>query len=95
VFATLLLAGLRKRELYFLLWRDVDLRQGTLHVTGKGKIGFSPKGYEDRVIPLPPDLITLLSAVPRRAEWVFPNRNGKRLTHLLRRLKTIQECQGP
>jgi hypothetical protein len=41
------------------------------------------------VIPLPPGLITLLSALPRRAECVFPNRNGKRLTHLLRRLKAI------
>ncbi|MBM3813311.1 MAG: hypothetical protein FJW20_16930, partial [Acidimicrobiia bacterium] len=40
VFATLLLTGLRKRELYFLTWRDVDLRVGTLRVSGAGKVGF-------------------------------------------------------
>lgn len=94
VFGTLLLTGLRKRELYFLTWRDVDLTTATLRVSGEGKIGFSPKDYEERVIPLPPDLVDLLSGVPQRAEWVFPNRNGNRLNHLLRRLQTIATRAG-
>jgi len=94
VFATLLLTGLRKRELYFLTWRDVDLTSATLRVSGEGKIGFSPKDYEERVIPLPPDLVDLLSGLPRRADWVFPNRNGNRLNHLLRRLQTIATRAG-
>jgi len=94
VFATLLLTGLRKRELYFLTWRDVDLTSATLRVSGEGKTGFSPKDYEERVIPLPPDLVELLSGLPRRADWVFPNRNGNRLNHLLRRLQTIATRAG-
>jgi integrase len=94
VFATLLLTGLRKRELYFLTWRDVDLTAATLRVSGEGKAGFSPKDYEERVIPLPPDLVDLLSGLPRRAEWVFPNRNGNRLNHLLRRLQSIATRAG-
>lgn len=89
VFATLLLTGVRKQELYFLTWKDMDLRAATLRVSGEGKVGFSPKDYEERVIPLPPDLLELLKALPKRAFWVFPNRNGNRLNHLLRRLKCI------
>lgn len=81
VFATLLLTGLRKRELYFLTWRDVDLTAATLRISGEGKAGFSPRDYEERVIPLPPDLVDLLSGLPRRADWIFPNRNGNRLNH--------------
>jgi integrase len=77
VFATLLLTGLRKRELYFLCWRDVDLSAANLRVSGEDKVGFSPKDYEERTIPVPPDLVDLLSGLPRRAEWVFPNRNWK------------------
>jgi len=91
VFATLLLTGLRKRELYFLTWKEVDLGMATLRVSGEGKVGFSPKDYEERVIPLPPDLLEILKALPKRAFWVFPNRNGNRLNHLLRRLKTIAD----
>lgn len=87
-FGTLLLTGLRKKELYFLTWSDIDFHKGILRVTGEGKQGFTPKDYELREIPMPPDLVQILRAQPRRAEWVFPNRNRRRLTHLLRRLKT-------
>jgi integrase len=94
VLATLLLTGLRKRELYFLAWRDVDLDYATLRVSGEGKVGFSPKDYEERVIPMPPDLVYILSGLPRPAEWVFPNRNGRQINHLLRRLQTTAARAG-
>jgi integrase len=96
VFATLLLAGLRKRELYFLLWRDVDLRQGTLHVTGKGKIGFSPKGYEDRVIPLPPrpDHAALRRSPKSRMAFPQPQRQTPHAP-VAASQDNRQECQGP
>lgn len=81
-FATLLMTGLRKKELYFLTWRDVDLHSGVLRVTGQGKVGFSPKTYEERTIPLPPDLVRMIDALPRRCEWVFANRNGRRLNRI-------------
>jgi integrase len=87
IFATLALTGLRKRELYFLAWRDVDLKAATVRVSGDGKEGFSPKDYEERIIPIPPDLVAILEKLPRNGEWVFTNYNGGQITHLLRRLK--------
>lgn len=89
IFATLLLTGLRKRELYFLTWRDVDLKLATIRVTGEGKDSFSPKDYEERIIPIPPDLVLLLKKLPRTVDWVYPNPKGDRLNHLLRRFKEI------
>ncbi|MGH9771914.1 MAG: tyrosine-type recombinase/integrase [Candidatus Acidiferrales bacterium] len=94
VFATLLLTGLREQELCFLTWRDLDFKSACLRVSGEGKVGFSPKDYEERVIEMPPDLIAILSSLPRRAEWVFPTKGGKRLTHLLRQLKRIAAAAG-
>jgi integrase len=94
IFATLLLTGARKRELYFLTWRDVDLKRTTIRVSGEGKDGFSPKDYEERVILIPPDLVLLLKKLPCVAEWVFPNQKGDRLNHLLRRLKGIASLAG-
>jgi integrase len=91
VFATLLLTGQRKQELYFLAWPDVDLASATLKVTAKPQAGFSPKDYEERVIPIPRDLMVILKKLPRSSTWVFPNSNGNRLNHLLRRLQSIAE----
>lgn len=89
VFATLLLTGLREQELCFLQWSDVQLtgKNPTIRVTGKE--GFSPKDYEERAVPIPSDLATLLKALPRSGDWVFPTSKGKRQTHLLRRLNTV------
>ena len=92
VFATLLLTGLREQELYYLAWRDADLKnpkKATIRISGDGKEGFSPKDYEERSIPIPQELAGLLRKLPRTSEWVFPNAKGQRMNHLLRRLKEV------
>jgi integrase len=68
IFATFLLTGFREEELCFLTWADVDLRDpgsATLRVSGNGKAGFSPKDYEERILPIPQELAELLAAVSR------------------------------
>jgi integrase/recombinase XerD len=92
IFATLLLTGLREQELYFLDWPDIDLKNETLRVTAKPAEGFSPKDYEERTIPIPPDLLDLLKTTPRTSQVLFPTKKGNRMTHLLRRLKEIAEA---
>jgi integrase/recombinase XerD len=91
-YGTFLLTGLRDKELCFLTWDDLDLKNATVLVSSKD--GFSPKDYEERVIPLPPDLVTLLKELPHRSKWVFPNSKGGRISHLLRRLKKIAKEVG-
>lgn len=90
-FAALLLTGLREQELCFLTWDDVSLRRGKEHIRVRAKPGFSPKDYEEREIPIPPDLSAILSVQPRESKWVFPNPKGGLETHLLRRLKRVAE----
>jgi len=97
IFATLLLTGLREEELCYLTWADVDIRDhenAALRVTGEGKRDFSPKDYEERIIPIQPELAELLARLPRRSVLVFPTKTGNRQTHLLRRLKGVAAAAG-
>ncbi|MGA9883472.1 MAG: tyrosine-type recombinase/integrase [Candidatus Acidiferrales bacterium] len=94
VYGALLLTGLREQELCYLTWKDVDLKGGTLRVTGEDKERFSPKDYEERLIPMPPDLVNLLKKFPRNSDWVFPTGKGGKQTHLLRRLKRLAKRAG-
>ena len=94
IFATLLLTGIRKDELVHLAWDDVDLKHTLLRVTAKE--GFAPKDYEEREIPIPPDLVKILKSSPRNSTWLFPSRNGNQLgrNEMLRRLKEVAERAG-
>lgn len=60
----LLITGARREELAALRWTDVDFQWRSLSIADK---------IEDagRAIPLTPYLASLLSALPRRNEWVF------------------------
>jgi integrase len=91
IFATLVLTGQRKDELVNLTWADVDLNRAMLRVTAKGD--FAPKDYEEREIPLPPDLVAILRKLPQASIWVFPSAKGNRLgpNEMLRRLKKVGE----
>ena len=91
IFATLVLTGQRKDELVNLTWDDVDLNRAILRVTAKGD--FAPKDYEEREIPLPPELVGILRELPRTSTWVFPSARGNRLgpNEMLRRLKDVAE----
>ena len=66
---SLLLTGARREELAGVRWEDVDFQWGGLTIRDKA----NSKGGQDgtRTIPLTPYVATLLSALPRRNEWVF------------------------
>lgn len=94
MFATLYLTGLRKDELAYLTWNDLDFKRATLRLTAKD--GFAPKDYEEREVPMPRDLVAILKKLPRTSTWVFPSRKGKRLrrNEMLCRLKAVAKRAG-
>ncbi len=93
-FATLLLTGLRERELCYLTWDDVKLGKGRATVVVRRKPGFTPKDYEEREIPVSEELATMLRTLPGKTKRVFPNASGELESHLLRRLKRVAEQAG-
>lgn len=86
---TLLMTGMRKGEAIGLLWKDIDLDAGTVHVQRSivypngnrdGEINTSMKTpAANRVIPLDPSLHHALSDAKKKATsvYVFPMSNGK------------------
>ena len=65
-------AGLRRSEIHWLSWSDIDFKRGQLSVTPKD--GWNPKDFEQRHIPMADDLRRHLEALPRATEWVLGNR---------------------
>jgi integrase len=89
--ATFIYSGIRREELCWLTWDDVDLKSArpVLRIRAKTINGESwmPKTKRDRVVPISIALLAFLRAVPRAHPiWVFPSPNGHRwnpdnLTH--------------
>jgi len=52
----------RDKEVTFAAWLDIDFEKKTYHVRGKSDVGFSPKQHEDRIVPMPTNLVDMLSA---------------------------------
>ena len=84
--ATALYAGLRRAELGWLEWEDVDLERSQIYV--RNKAGHPLKDYEGRTVPIPRVLVEILAAQSHESNWVFPSPKGKRwnLANLSHRL---------
>ncbi|MGB9605338.1 MAG: tyrosine-type recombinase/integrase [Bryobacteraceae bacterium] len=59
-----------------------------------GQAGLPPKDYEQREVPIPAELAEVLRGLPWRAVWVFPNAQGEREGHLLRRVQRVARRAG-
>jgi integrase len=57
LFQVFLATGFREREVANLAWTDIDWREGKLNVSAKPELGFTPKSYEERSVPVPRALI--------------------------------------
>jgi integrase/recombinase XerD len=90
VFKTFYYTGLRDQELAYLHWSDLNLRKEVLTVRAKPEVGFIPKDWEEREIPLNPKLVAILKELPHDHEQlVFPSFRGRPNGHLLRMLKRV------
>ena len=91
LFLTFLLTGFREQEVVHLRRDDIHIPLQTIRVTSKPELGFSPKRWEEREVPVPKQLMERLEAHPhfKGSRFVFPSPRGNREMHFLDKCKTI------
>lgn len=62
-------AGLRREEMVWLSWEDVDFARNRIHIAPKED--WNPKDYERRWIPLSKDLRNHLEGLKKVSSWVL------------------------
>ena len=96
LFSTFLLTGFRELEVVHLFWEDINPSLHTIKVVAKPDLGFYPKRWEEREVPVPKRLIEMLQAHPhmRQIRFVFPSPRGNREYHMLDKSKVIAQRAG-
>ena len=99
LFQTYLLTGFRFQEVEYLGWDDVDPQKSTIRVSAKRELGFTPKTYHERTVPVPRSLIELLQKRGVRdaadaAGLIFATTQGEPDTKMLRKLKRLARRAG-
>ncbi|UCE65677.1 MAG: site-specific integrase [Candidatus Zixiibacteriota bacterium] len=61
-----LYAGMRRSELYFLRWKDIDLKQRLIHIRPHGD--FTPKNRKSATVPINSKLLRILEATYPRTK---------------------------
>jgi integrase/recombinase XerD len=74
IFQVFLCTGFREKEVSTLVWSDVHWKEGKLAVSAKPDLGFTPKSYEERTVPVPMGLIEALRERKKSSKslLVFP-----------------------
>ena len=74
IFQVFLMASFREREVATFAWPDIHWKEGKLAVSAKPELGFTPKSYEERSVPVPMSLIDTLRERKKRSSsrLVFP-----------------------
>ncbi len=97
VIALLRMTGLREQEAMYLAWSDLDWSRKILRVQSKPTEGFKIKDKEERDIPMPGALITILMAWRKEhpeARWVVGTAKDQPNTKLLRSIKRLASRAG-
>lgn len=91
LFYTFLLTGFREQEVMYLSWSDLNHDLHTIRVTAKPQLGFYPKRWEEREVPIPAHLVDILRNHIKRenSRFVFPSPTGNRDQHMLDRCKAV------
>ena len=96
MFTTFLLTGFREQEVTYMFWNDIKFNLNTIQVKAKPKLGFYPKRWEEREVPVHKHLISLLKKHPHMndASFVFPSPRGNPELHMLDKCKKIARRAG-
>ena len=85
------MAGLRDAEGTHLKWADIDFKREQIKVSAKPDLGFRLKDREERIIPMPPELVRVLKerrkVCPVKHRLVVGTADDKPHTKWLRLLK--------
>lgn len=91
-------SGCREQEVQYAEWDDIDFDEGTYTVRPKNNVGFVPKSFEERAVPLTSELLDMLRARRKTPagshRWIFVNENGDPEGHFLRKFKVIAKRAG-
>jgi len=67
-FEFFLMTGMREQEVMFTYWRDINFAAHTAKVSHKPDLGWTPKSYKEREIPIPEKLVEKLKAVQKKSD---------------------------
>jgi integrase/recombinase XerD len=91
-----LMTGMRKQEVMYTYWSDVNVAHATVRVSHKPDRAWTPKAYKEREIPIPAKLVNSLKAWKAKADktcgLVFPTAGCKPKLDFLDCLKAVAEC---
>jgi integrase/recombinase XerD len=79
-FEFFLMTGMREQEVMHVCWKDINFTDSIARVSYKPELGWSPKAYKEREIPIPAKLTAALKKLHAKANGcalVFPT-NGCR-----------------
>ncbi len=85
-----LVTGMRKSEIFKLMWDDVDFRRGFINIR-------EPKGVKDQTIPLSDaarDLLQQRSSIKKDSPYVFPGRKGGHRVDAAKQFRLIRNAAG-
>lgn len=90
IFETFIKTGMRKSELVYLEWQDVDLERKEIIIRSKKEKGWYPKDREGRLIPIDDGLCEILKRLKndKKSDYVFCNSQGGPYKYNLNRLLT-------
>jgi len=97
-FEFFLMTGMREQEVMHVYWSDVNFVAATVRVSHKTDLGWTPKAYREREIPIPDRLVNSLKAhkvkSDKACKLVFPTAGCPPKLDFLDCLKAVAERAG-
>jgi integrase len=94
-FEFFLMTGMREQEVMHCYWSDINFAVSTVRVSHKPDLGWTPKAYKEREIPIPEKLVLVLKAYKAKSDkacrLVFPTTGCRPKLDFLDCLKAVAE----
>jgi integrase len=94
-FEFFLMTGMREQEVMHAYWSDINFAASTVRVSHKPDLGWTPKAYKEREVPIPQPLVASLEAHKaksnRGCKLVFPTAGCRPKLDFLDCLKAVAE----